>query len=174
MKELFERRAVRRQRTAPVGRHPLDDALERHVQPHRRAVGVDRRAILRIDERPAAGRDDRVARVQLILEHGALDRPEVRLAAPREDVRDRHMLARFDHFVDVRRAPVEPRRQRARDGRLAGRHEAHEIDLVRLHAISRSSVSKKSGYEIATASAPSIVDGPSAASAAIANAIAIR
>jgi len=35
-------------------------------------------------------------------------------------------------------------------------------------------VSKNPGYEIATASAPSIVDGVRPASAAIANAIAIR
>ena len=41
-------------------------------------------------------------------------------------------------------------------------------------ATSRPSVSKNSGYEMTTASAPSTVDGWSAASAAIAKAIAIR
>ena len=63
----------------------------------------------------------------------ALDGAEVRLAVPREDVGDRPPLARFDQLVDVLRAPAEPRRERARDGRLAGGHEAHQVDLVDRH-----------------------------------------
>ena len=105
----------------------------------------------------------------------------------REDFPDREAFALLDELVDVDGLPIEPRRERARHGRLAGRHEPDEINLVRFHtvrdpqdapgpllAMSRFSVSKKPGYEIATASAPAIVERDRAASAAIANAMAIR
>ena len=55
------------------------------------------------------------------------------------------MLALLDELVDVDRAPVEPLRQRARNGRLAGGHETDQIHFVGFHATSRSSVSKKAG-----------------------------
>ena len=54
-------------------------------------------------------------------------------------------LALLDHFVDVDRLPSKAPGQRSCDGRLAGRHEADEIDLVGGHPTSRPSVSKKPG-----------------------------
>ena len=111
---------------------------------------------------------------ELLGEHGAFERPKVRLAVPREDVGDGHVLALLDQLVDVDGRPVEPPGERPREGRLAGGHETDQVNLVGLHATSRSSVSKKPGYEIATASAPSIVDGPRRARAAMAKAIAMR
>jgi len=87
---------------------------------------------------------------------------------------DRLTLAPLDQLVDVRRLPIEPLRQRPRHRRFAGGHEADQIDLVCLHEARRSSVSKNMGYEMPTASAPSMIDGCAAPSAAIANAMAIR
>src|ERR1019366_1006165 len=138
------------------------------------AIAVDRGPVLGIDEGPAAGGDHAVARRHLLQEHRPLDGAEVGFAVPGEDVGDRQMLALLDELVDVRRLPIEALGERARDCRLAGRHEPDEVHLVRLHAMSRSRVSKKSGYDIPTASAPSIVDGPVAASAAMEKDIAIR
>ena len=63
------------------------------------------------------------------------DGPEVRLAAPREDVRNRPSLARFDQLVDILRPPAKPRRQRAGDGRLTRGHEADEEDLIERHRV---------------------------------------
>ena len=54
-----------------------------------------------IDERAAAGRDDEVPGLELVGEHGAFERPEVRLAVAREDVGDGHVLALLDQLVDV-------------------------------------------------------------------------
>ena len=120
---------------------------------------VDRAAVVGLDERAAAGGHDDVAQRQQDPEDLALDRAEVRLAELREDLRDRPPLARFDQLVDVLGPPAEPLGQRARDGRLAGRHEPDEVDLVRRHRVSRSSASKKPGYETSTEEAPRIVVG---------------
>jgi hypothetical protein len=82
---------------------------ERHVDPHRDAVGVDERAVLRIRERSAAGGDDEVAHRLQELQDLAFDGAEVRLAALREDVGDRPALARFDQIVDVLGPPSQAR-----------------------------------------------------------------
>ena len=76
---------------------------------------------------------------------GSFDRTEVRLAGPREDLGDRHVLACLDELVDVHRRPIEPFGERPRQRRLARGHETDQIDLFRSHATSRSRVSKKSG-----------------------------
>ena len=69
-------------------------------------------------------------------------------------------LALLDQVVDVLRSPAQARRQRARDGGLAARHEADEVDLVGLHSVSLRRSSANAGYETATAPASVTVDGP--------------
>src|SRR5215813_11418005 len=39
--QAFEHDAIRSQRTTSIGRHPVDQALQRHIQPHGHAVRVD-------------------------------------------------------------------------------------------------------------------------------------
>ena len=101
-------------------------------------------------------------------------RAEVRLARAGKDVGHRPALARLDQLVDVLGAPAEPRRERARHRRLSGRHEAHEVNLVGRHRVSRSSASKNPGYETSTDDAPRMVVGAAPPVAAIANAMASR
>ncbi len=48
-----------------VDRQAVDDAIERRVEPHRHAVAIDGGAVLRVDERAAAGGDDQVPRLEL-------------------------------------------------------------------------------------------------------------
>ncbi len=179
--QFEEAGAIGGQGPAAVGGDAGHQAVYRHVQPDRQTVPVDGGPILWVGKGAAAGGDDEMARGKLLEEDRALDGAKVRLAVMREDAGDRVALARFDQLVDVHRLPVEPLRERPRQRGFARRHEPDEIDLVGLHAADEpprsrrpSSVSKKSGYEIATASAPSMRQGRSAASAAIANAIAMR
>ena len=124
----------------------------------------------------------------LFKQHAALGRAEVGFAVFREDFRDRHALALLDALVDVHRLPVQTPRERSGHGRLAGGHESDQVHFFSFQALrlaqsspipsrgatSRSSVSKKPGYEMTTASAPEMVEERSAPSAAIANAIAMR
>ena len=99
---------------------------------------------------------------------------EVRLATAREDVGDGPPLACFDQLVDVLGAPAEPRGERARDGRLAGRHESDEINLVGRHRVSRASSSKKPGIRDVDRRRAADRRRAGARVAAIANAIASR
>src|ERR1044071_5072718 len=86
--QAFERRAIGGERAAAVGGHAIDEAVEGHVEPDRYAVLIDRRAVLQVGERAAAGRDDDVAASELLGDDLALDGPEVGLAFTREDVGD--------------------------------------------------------------------------------------
>ena len=106
---------------------------------------VDQRPIVGVGERAAAGGHDGVAQREQPAEDFALGRPEVRLSARGEDVGHRAALARLDQLVDVLDAPSQAPAQRAGDGGLARAHEAHEEELVGLHAVSDPSTSKKPG-----------------------------
>src|SRR5579864_8561875 len=175
MIQAFEPGAIRGEGPPAIGRDPINQPLEGHVQPHRGAVPVDRCTVLHVGKRAAAGGHDHVRPAKLLGEDGALDRPEIRFAAARKDVCNRRVLTLFDELVDVRRLPAKASGKRLGHRCLAGGHEPDKIKLLGFHeTISRPRVSKKPGYEILTASAPAIVDGPLAANAAIANAIAIR
>ncbi len=54
----------------------------------------------------------------------------------------------------------QPAGERAAHGRLSGRHETDQVDLVWCHAVSLARSSAKSGYETATAPAPVTREGP--------------
>src|SRR5262249_24012171 len=86
-----------------------------------------------IGEGPAAGRDDDVARCQLLHQNRTLDGAEIGFAVARKNVGDRQVLARLDQLVDVDGAPFQTAGQRPADGGFAGAHEPDQIDLVRLH-----------------------------------------
>src|SRR5262245_19875132 len=62
VEQTFELGAIRGERTSAVHRQARDDAFQRHVEPYRYAVGVDRGAIGGIDERTAARGHDGVRR----------------------------------------------------------------------------------------------------------------
>ena len=105
----------------------------------------------------------------------ALDGAEVRLAVLREDLGDRLALALLDQLVDV--AARQPRRRASARAtvRLAGGHEADQVDLVGLHATSRPERLEEAG--VGDGDGVGAVDGgraARAASAAMANAIAMR
>jgi len=172
--EALELLAVGGERPASVCGKPRDELVERHIEPHREAVAFDGGAVVRAHERTAARRHDGMPQRKEVHEHRALDDPEVGFALPREYRRDRASFAGLDAFIDILDTPAEPGPERACQRRLARCHEAYQIDLVRVHRASAASVSKKPGYETATASAPVMTDGPSAPSAATANAIARR
>ena len=123
-------RAIGGERPAAVGRQPRDHRRQRHVEPHRHAVELDRLLVLGIHERAAAGGDHGVAQRQQQAQDLALGRPEVRLAVAREDVGHGGSLARLDQLVDVLGAPAEAFRQHPGDGGLAGGHEPDQVDLV--------------------------------------------
>ena len=86
-----------------------------------------------------------VAGGQLLHEHGALDRAEIRFAPLGEELGHRLALAPLDQLVDVHDLPSEPSGQRASDRGLTGAHETDQINLVDCHTTSRWSVSKKPG-----------------------------
>ena len=70
----------------------------------------------------------------------------------------------FDEIVDVERLPIRARLASARASVvLPAAMKPTRYNLVAFHAVSRSSVSKKPGYEMATASLPVIVEGPGCA-----------
>src|SRR5207248_11746207 len=48
--QAFEPGAIGGERPPAVGRHPVDQPLQRHIQPHRHAVRVDRGAVLPVHE----------------------------------------------------------------------------------------------------------------------------
>ena len=75
MVQAFELRAIGGERPASVGRKAGNQRSSGSVEPDGHAVGVDRRAVGRIDECAAAGRDDEMPRRQLFEEHGALRPP---------------------------------------------------------------------------------------------------
>jgi hypothetical protein len=145
VKQALEVGAIGRERAAAVLGYTRNNQLERHIEPHRSAVGLDDGAILRIHERPAAGRDDGMAQRHLVREYGPFYTAEVRLAVPLKNLSDGEMLALLDLFVDIDEAPVEPLRESPPNARFAGSHEADEVHLVRPHATSRPSVSKNPG-----------------------------
>ena len=151
--------AVGGERPPAIGRQLRQHDVDRHVEPDRQAVQIDRAAVFGLDEGAAARGHDDVAQRQEDLENLSFHGAEVRLAGAGEDVRDGPALARFDQLVDILRAPAETGRECAGDGRFAGRHETHEIDLVCRHRVSRSSASKNPGYETLTDDAPRIVVG---------------
>src|SRR5205085_1913780 len=76
-----------------------------------------------------------------------------------EDLGDREALALLDRFVDVHGLPAEPLRQRASDRRLAGAHEADEINLVRFHDLTAGPARSTddghaAGHQAATSASP--------------------
>src|SRR6185369_13404181 len=172
--QLFHLDAIGRKRPAAVSWNAFDDAVERHVEPRDGAVRQHGGAILRIHERAASRRDDRVPLGKQILQHSPLDVAEIRLALSREDLRDALMLARFDAVVDILDAPAHTAAECPRHARLARAHEANQIQLVSLHARSDSSTVKNSGYDTPAEPASWITVGPVAPSAAIAKAMASR
>ena len=185
MIQALEPGTVGGQGAPAVNGNALDKSIHGHIEPDRHAVLVDHGAILRVRKRPSACRHHKVTGIDLLEKDRVLDSPEIRLPMASEDLRHRKALTLLDQFVDIHVPPVEASCQRARHTRLAGGHEADEIDFVGSHtcpnapslsddATKRSSVSKNPGYETSTAFAPVITDNRFAAMAAIANAIAIR
>jgi hypothetical protein len=64
----------------------------------------------------------------VLLQDLALDPPEFRLAAGREQLRDRDFLCGLDLVIDVEEVPPETVRQVASHRRFAGCHEAHHVN----------------------------------------------
>src|SRR5438045_2270494 len=77
MIQAFESRSIGGERPAAIGRHAANQPVERYVEPDRDAVGVDRRAVLHVGERAAAGRDDDVAGANLVEQNLSFDVTEV-------------------------------------------------------------------------------------------------
>src|SRR5437879_1093021 len=77
MEQALERRAIGGQRAPTVGRQTRDHAIEGNIEPHRDAIAVHRGAVLRIDERAAACRHDKVPRAYLLQQYRALGGAEV-------------------------------------------------------------------------------------------------
>ena len=115
---------------------PLGEDLGPDVEPDRDAAAVQRPAVARVDDGAAAGRDDAphvrpdVGRAEVV-DGLALERPERRLAALGEDLRDRLAGGLLDRVVEVdERRPVamgEP----PPDGALAAAREPDEDDVHR-------------------------------------------
>ena len=112
--EPLELRPVGRERPPAVERNARDQIRERHVDPDRHAVEVDRRPVVGVGERAAAGGDDDVA-------HGLEEAEDLasrpigsRLALAREDIGDGHALAPLDEIVDVLRTRQRSRAASAR------------------------------------------------------------
>jgi len=89
MIQAFEAGAIGRKRPAPVGGHSFHQPIQRHVEPHRHAVAVDRRAVLNVGEGAAASRHHEVPRASLLDQNLAFDRPEITFAVTGENVADR-------------------------------------------------------------------------------------
>jgi hypothetical protein len=118
------------------------------VEPDSHAVGKDVVAIGRLDERPATGRDDGMARGEEGEQDLPLDLAEIGFAVLGEHLRNRPPFPPLDLLVEVDDAPAEPTPERTRHGRLARPHESHEVDLVGRgggHFLSASSTSKNPG-----------------------------
>jgi hypothetical protein len=90
---------------------------------------VDGRAVVRVHECSASGGDDDVTHREQELQNVALERPEIRFPALREDLRNRPAFARLDELVDVLGPPAQAIGQGSSHGSLASRHEPDEIDL---------------------------------------------
>ena len=86
MEQALERRAIGGQRAPTVGRQTRDHAIEGNIEPHRNPIAVHRGAVLRIDERAAARRDDKVPGAYLLQQYRPLGGAEVRLAMLRKNV----------------------------------------------------------------------------------------
>ena len=80
-------------------------------------------------ERPAAGGHDSAFEMARGTEHVALALAKVALTVLREDVLDRDLLRRFDQLIEIEKGSADARRQLAPDGRLAGAHEADQVDF---------------------------------------------
>src|SRR5207237_6496754 len=59
----------------------------------------------------------------------ALALAEIRLAVLREDVFDRHLLGGLHEIIEIEKRRADSATELPSDGRLAGAHEADEIDL---------------------------------------------
>ena len=172
--ELIELCAIAGQRPPSIGRHPVDDAGQRKIEPHHGTIGQHQRTIIRFGKRAAAGGDDDVALGEQLAECLPLELPEMRFALLREDRGDRSPLVRLDSLVDVLHTPPRGSSHCTRHRTLACPHESDQIEFVCLHARSDSRTVKNSGYDTAAAPASAISVGPEAPSAATANAIARR
>ena len=128
--------AVGRQRSSPVCWQTLDNLLPGYIKPDRDAVAIDQGAVVAVGVGPAAGGDHHVSRRQEIGQDRPLDRSEMRLAPPREDLGHRQSLTPFHQRVDVLYPPAQPHAQRVGQRALAGAHEPHEVNLVRAHSLS--------------------------------------
>ena len=173
--ELFHLRAIGGQRPAAVGGHALDDAGQRHVEPRHGAVGQHQRAVVRL--RRTCRRRSRRSICRSASSSLSTCRSSWRkYASPccaKIAATDRRSRASIRSSMSSTRQPS--RRPSARATvRLAGAHEADQIQLVRLHARSDSSTEKNSG--IRHRRGAGVVDrrGPEAPSAAMANAMARR
>src|SRR5947209_2330992 len=105
VKEDLQLRAVAGKGTPAILRYTRNQPLDWRVEPDSGAVGLDDRAVLRVDERAAAGRHHGVPDGHLIGQHRAFDPAKVRLTVLREDVRHRSPFALLDELVDVHEAP---------------------------------------------------------------------
>jgi hypothetical protein len=78
--QAFESGAIGGQRTPSIGRDPVDQTVERHIEPHGHAVRVDRGPVLAVDERSTAGCHHQVPPGNLFHERLSLGRAEVSFA----------------------------------------------------------------------------------------------
>ncbi len=169
--------AIGGQRPPPVGRHARDQPLERHVEPDRQRRPLDRRR---------GSADRRTCRRRWPRRRAARRPARAARPARRRGSTARRASRKCDATVCCSRCSIissmstacqSSRRARARATVvLPGAHEPDEINLVGFHADAAAAERRRRspGRKIATASAPSMREGPLAASAAIANAIAIR
>ena len=165
---------VRGERPTAIPGDPLDDTIERQIEPGYGAVVEHGCAQVRIDERAASGGNDDVSFWQKIKQHLALDASKIRLPILGKYRRYAAVLPRLYTLVDVFGTPADASAKRRCDRGLPGTHESDEIQLICPHTRSDSSTEKNSGYDTAAAPAPWIVVGPVAPRAAIANAMARR
>ena len=174
MIQAFERR---RRPPAAAGRRRARgrSAVERHVEPDRHAVALMTARFCGSTNVPPPVATTTCRAGSCSDQHRALDRRKYGSPCRAKISATGQPFARFDR---ARRCPrrASPRRRASARATvvLPAPMKPTRYILSVFTRTSRSSVSKNPGYEMATASAPSMVDGPSAASAAIAKAIAIR
>ncbi len=114
--------------------HPLDQKVDRGIEPDGGCPRDDERARARIDEGAAAGSQHSARAGHQAGYHAALAVAEMRLAEAGKDIADGHAGGGFDFGVAVVERPAEPGGEAAADRGLAGPHQADEDDGPRAPA----------------------------------------
>jgi hypothetical protein len=108
---------------------PLQDELERSIEPNGPRLPIERVTNMRIDERaPADGDHLGFSGLEETQDQLTFCLAELRLPAFEEDLRDRNAVNFLDLAVRVDERKVQPLCEEAADPRLPRRHEANEDD----------------------------------------------